>query len=102
MNILTHTKQIKVHTIQIDDSEIERFMDDHEEWIDLLSTLLIAKPAVDGNGSAPSTKKRKAAKKNSGTMTCPKCGMEVKPRGLLIHQRGSKCRARTAPTATIE
>src|SRR5512139_2756042 len=102
MDIITTTKQIKMHTLRIDDTEILRYLDDHEAWIDLLSTLLVAKPSINGDGSAPAKRakvKKVAAKrrKTSGPgielIDCPKCGMPVKPRGLLIHQRGSKCRA---------
>jgi hypothetical protein len=95
MDILTTTKTIKVHTLRIDDSEIERYMNDRDAWVDVLSTLLTAKP--EPNGHTPPKKKRRHTKRAAGdedTIDCPKCGMQVKPRGLLIHQHGSKCRAR--------
>ncbi len=48
METNTRTKTIKVHTLVIDDSEIERFITDPEPLIDTLRDLLIAKPrAID-------------------------------------------------------
>lgn len=61
MDIITTTKTIKVHTLRIDDSEIERYMDDPDAWRDVLSTLLTAKPAP--NGHPPPKKKTGASKK---------------------------------------
>jgi hypothetical protein len=40
---------------------------------------------------AQRTKRTRAAE----MIACPKCGMRVKVRGLLIHQRGSKCKVPT-------
>lgn len=96
MDIITTTKTIKVHTLRIDDSEIERFMDNPEEWNDVLSTLLTAKPAPNGNTPPKKKHGKKSAARNAEVekIDCPKCGMPVKPKGLLRHQRGSKCRAR--------
>ncbi len=104
MNILTHTKQIKVHTLQLDDTEVEHYMDDPDAWRDLLSTLLTSKPAPNGEDERPRKKiaRRKPRathpEKLGETTACPKCGKIVKTRGLLIHQRGAQCRAASAPT----
>ncbi len=90
----THEKKIKVHTIVIDDTEIERYLDDPASLIDALRALLIAKPQPDGHPVQPArrTSRRLAAEEK---IPCPKCGMPVKPRGMLVHQRGAKCRARS-------
>jgi len=95
MDIITTTKTIKVHTLRLDDTEIERYMDDPDAWRDVLSTLLTSKPAP--NSHTPPQKKERRKKSAAGvkeTIDCPKCGTPVKPRGLLVHQHGSKCRAR--------
>lgn len=63
MDILTTTKQIKVHTLRIDDSEIERYMSDHDAWIDVLSTLLTAKPASNGHTPPPKKTGAKSARR---------------------------------------
>jgi hypothetical protein len=95
MDIITTTKTIKMHTLRIDDSEIERYMNDHDAWIDVLTQLLTAKAPETHrmNGKKAPTKLRyKTSGPGIELIDCPKCGMQVKERGLLIHQRGSKCR----------
>ncbi len=104
MFVTTTEKKIKTHLIQVDDTEIERYMKDPDSWIDLLSDLLTKKISTNGDGPArvKAAKVRKAATKRHNKthglsielVTCPKCGMVVKARGLLLHQRGSKCRTR--------
>jgi len=95
----THEKKIKVHTIQIDDTEVLRYQQNLEDWIELLDSLLIAEPTSNGDGPAPTrrakTKSNRAKKGSESTerIPCPKCGMLVKPRGLMIHQNGLKCAA---------
>ncbi len=94
----THTKTIKVHTLVVDDTEIEHYQKNPDEWIDLLSTLLTAQPQPNGNGEKPMQKKsRRARPAKADMINCPKCGMLVKQRGLLVHQHGSKCRPQNAP-----
>lgn len=51
MYISTYEKKIKVHTIIIDDNEIERLRDNPEEATDLLDGLLTR--SIDSNGKAP-------------------------------------------------
>ena len=104
MDILTIEKKIKSHTIRLDDTEVERYMSDHDAWIDLLSTLLTAKMAPNGHAEAPQKQDRrvKRPRKTNGPslelIVCPKCGRTVKRRGLLVHQRGSQCRSQTGST----
>ena len=88
----------------MDDTEVERYLKDPDAWIDLLHDLLMAKPSANGSSPAPAKRtkvKKVAAKRHNKTggpgiemIACPKCGMTVKSRGLLIHQRGQKCKAR--------
>jgi len=104
MYVTTTEKKIKTHLIQVDDTEIERFMKDPNTWIEVLHDLLIAKVSTNGDGPAhvKSAKDKNAAtkryRKTSGPgiemIDCPKCGMRVKARGLKIHQQGAKCMAR--------
>jgi len=47
MDTSTRTKTIKVHTLVIDDSEIERFITDPEPLIDTLRDLLITRPRAE-------------------------------------------------------
>ena len=110
MYITTTEKKINTHLIQVDNTEIERYLKDPDSWIDLLHDLLMAKPGA--NGSEPTSTKRanvkkEAAKRHNKTsgpgiemIVCPKCGSTVKARGLLIHQRGSKCKARAGFATT--
>lgn len=53
METNTRIKTIKVHTLVIDDTEIEAYLNDPDPLIDVLRDLLI-KPAPNGNGHAPS------------------------------------------------
>jgi len=53
METNTRIKTIKVHTLVIDDTEIEAYLNDPDLLIDVLRDLLI-KPAPNGNGHAPS------------------------------------------------
>ena len=104
MNVLTIEKKIKSHTLQLDDTEVERYLNNTEEWIDVLHSLLTAKPIVEGNGQhAPAKSRGKRHHKTNGPgkiISCPKCGQLVKTRGLLIHQRGSKCRPQSGTGAS--
>ena len=98
--MFTTTTQITVknHTLQLNDFEIEQILGDPQPLLEKLSELLTSRP--EPNGDRPARKKiarRKTHREKLGaTMQCPKCGQTVKTRGLLIHQRGSKCRERTA------
>lgn len=104
MFITTTEKKINTHLIQVDDTEIERYLKDPDSWLDLLHDLLMAKPSANGDGPPPAkrakvksavAKRRKTSSPGIEMIECPKCGMTVKARGMLIHQRGSKCRARS-------
>lgn len=53
METNTRIKTIKVHTLVIDDTEIEAYLNDPDPLIDTLRDLLI-KPAPNGNRHAPS------------------------------------------------
>lgn len=91
MYISTHEKKIKVHTLVLDDSEVDHYLEDPEALTNLLHDLLVRQP--ESNGVAPKKKsKKRSAPSAEELIECPKCGMLVKPRGLLLHQRGSKCK----------
>jgi hypothetical protein len=62
MKTNTHTKIIKVHTLVIDDTEIEAWLNDPDPLIDALRTLLITKAPQNGNGhgDAPATATRRS------------------------------------------
>lgn len=94
MYTITHEKKIKVHTIQIDDTEVLNYQHHPDDWIDLLDSLLIAKAMPNGDSPVPAkrAKKTRRGKENEELIPCPKCGLLVKPRGLLRHQCGSKCK----------
>lgn len=78
----------------------------------MLRELLVAKVSTNGDGPAAEKRvkgKKAATKRHNKTsgpgiemVVCPKCGMRVKARGLLIHQRGSKCRALTNDSPKAE
>jgi len=114
MYITTTEKKIKTHLLQVDDTEIERFLKEPDSWIDVLHDLLTAKVNTNGDGDGTAHAKRAKGKKaatkrhnnTSGPgiemVSCPKCGMRVKSRGLLIHQRGSKCRSLTGLSSLPE
>jgi hypothetical protein len=99
MYITTTEKKIKTHLIQVDDTEVERYLKEPDTWIELLSDLLMAEPKTNGDGPQKAkikkvdvTRRHKTSGPGIEMVDCPKCGMRVKTRGLLVHQRGSKCK----------
>lgn len=61
MNVSTHTKVVKVHTILVDDAEIEAHLDDAEYWQDQMRELLLRKvEPANGNGHKPKRKRSTA------------------------------------------
>lgn len=92
METNTRTKTIKVHTLVIDDTEIEAWLNDPDPLIDALRTLLIAKapPTGNGHGDAPATATRRPKKyKTSGKVPCPYCAHQVSVRQIGNHK--NKC-----------
>lgn len=100
METNTRTKTIKVHTLVIDDTEIEAWLNDPDPLIDALRTLLIAKapPTGNGHGDAPATATRRsktpnaavgARRKSSGKVPCPYCARQVSVRQIGNHK--NKC-----------
>lgn len=92
MNVSTHVKQVKVHTLMVDDAEIEAHLDDPDYWPDTMRDLLLRK--VEPAKQLKRTKKRDALTPQENEIACPKCGMPVTARGLAKHQSGAKCRLR--------
>lgn len=86
----TTTVEVKNHTIQMNDFEIEKFLSEPQPLLDKLSELLTSRPAARANGRKKMTR---SARPSGETIECPKCGKAVKTRGLLIHQNGAKCQA---------
>jgi hypothetical protein len=88
MNVMTHEKKIKVHTLQLDDHEVERFLDNPEELTDLLRDLLVSKPTGDDNGDRPSRKKvaRKPRAIAGAIIPCKFCGREISYRQIKRHE----------------
>lgn len=102
METNTRTKIIKVHTLVIDDTEIEAFLTDPDPLIDALRDLLVAKAPPNGNGHAPSPvgegrgegkprKKKLLAK--SAVVNCKYCARLISTRQIGRHE--NKCPKRT-------
>lgn len=92
METNTRTKIIKVHTIVIDDTEIEAYLNDPDPLIDALRDLLVAKapPNGNGHGDAPATATRRPKKRAaSGKVPCPYCDRPISTRQIGRHK--SKC-----------
>ena len=125
------TSSIKIYTFTLSEIELENYLEEPEELIRNLRRARlngltppeknqtsegarIKRRITDmpkrhnktsGDGQRETQKRRSTAKypeKLGATITCPKCGMLVKTRGLLIHQRGSKCEARAALSTSID
>jgi hypothetical protein len=86
METNTHTKIIKVHTLVIDDTEIEAWLNDPDPLIDALRTLLIARAPQNGNGhgDAPATAthasvgaRREKDRKRIERVPCESCGVLI-------------------------
>ena len=87
MNIMTHEKTIKIHTLQLDDNEIDRFLDKPDELEELLRDLLVSKPT----GQEKNTSK---VRKASTRVHCQYCDRLVSSRQITNHE--NKCPSRTA------
>ncbi len=118
MDIKTEAITLKQYTIEMSELELEHYIDEPDELIDALRRArlngLTPAPSKGSERYQKSSRKgviiraRQAKRRNrtSGPgiemVTCPKCGMQVKARGLLIHQNGQKCKARQAAQALAE
>ncbi len=117
MDIKTAAITLKQYTIEMSELELEHYIDEPDELIDALRRARLngLTPPVIGSeryqrgtvkGRIARARQAKRRNRTSGPgiemVTCPKCGMAVKARGLLIHQRGQKCKARQAVQATAE
>lgn len=82
----TRTKTIKIHTLVIDDTEIERYLDEPDQLMDILSKLLTARPQPDGDGRGDGRQKSAEKKiRRTGSMNrkkpdrepCHSCGQLI-------------------------
>ena len=85
MNVMTHEKKIKVHTLQIDDREVERFLDNPDELTDLLRDLLVSKPT----GESAAEEKTKHRRRPAAKVACQFCGRQISQRQIGNHE--NKC-----------
>lgn len=87
MNIASHEKVIKVHTLSIDDTEIERLLADPTELTDLLSQLL-STPIAPTNGDRPKHARpaRRSAKHKRPRVACQYCGRSIDQGWLERHE----------------
>lgn len=83
MLINSHSKLINVHTIVLDDNEIERVLDNVDDFLETLSGLLSQKKEPPADGQKSKRKRRTA----SETVICEWCDHAFRARGLAIHQR---------------
>lgn len=86
METNTRTKIIKVHTLVIDDTEIEAYLNDPGPLIDTLRDLLIARPTENGNGHTPAGNGQDKPRAKRGPMKqrklpdrvpCQACGESI-------------------------
>jgi hypothetical protein len=95
MNVMTHTKTVKVHTLQINDFEVERFLDQPDELTDLLRDLLVSKPTTSESAAEEKTKHRR---RPAAKVACPFCGRQISQRQIGNHE--NKCPQNPANATT--